>query len=754
MGFFDRFRSTRRQAPTPVPRREPPPNYELTVQIGEEVSRISIPIDLDDEFAPLSEDSERGPRQKAAECWIPAGRSVEVGGQRISAGLIYVGKNLRGADSSFIVEPALIDPRLEVGPGHAEDAGYWPTYQSLSPARRGAYLRWLAGPRRRGEADQAQLFIYYYGLERRLLDDPSSDPTARSERGALIAELERLQREGEEDEGQSSFTHHLESLLDYLAAEDLLIGSREVQPPSEPIGWEVPLTLRMMIGELAASRLRLPAELAKSWILTSPEAYLRKPAERCPQEFARLFEIRYRERFGEGLALPEGGPLRLSYRTANRGLQEAGQRTSVPDICSSAQLVEPLRELGRDCCDELAAYSRWLGRHPEGAGFKGTALLPAPLLAEANDPAIAPLRELLARASAGEEPWFTTADELIELWEPGAEKLGKKEAVLLCQLLEKLGYGLEPDPRFGSPNPKRGMPAVLFTLKAGDPRAPSPAYATASLLLHLLAAVASADGIVSAEEKSLLETHIHGVGELYPGERARLHAHASWLTRSQVRFASLRKDLAVLSSGERQAIAQSIVALAAGDGEIDPEEVKTLQKIFKLLELDPESVYAELHAVSAGDGPVVVREGAPAEAGEPIPARAAEQPRRGLDRAAIDAKIEETATVSTLLAGIFSEPEEEEGAVALGAGAAAEEEQTEVNTLGLSVGERAFAVALAERDSWSREEVEELAGRHEVMVDGALEAVNDAAFEICGAPFSEGDQPIEIDSEVAKEMLA
>lgn len=751
MGFFDRFRSPRRHAPPPVRDHRPQPNYELTVQIGEEISRISVPIDLED-FA-LLPDADQGPQQEAADCWVPAGQSVDIDGQRVSGGLVYVGENLRGADNTYLTEPALINPNLELSVGTAGESGYWSSYESLSPAQRSAYLRWLAGPRRRHEADQTQLFIYYYGLERRLLADPSSDPSARSERIALIAELERLQREGGGEDEHGSLARYLGALLDFLAAEDLLAGTREVQPPSESVGWEVPLTLRMMIGELTAARLRLPAELAKSWILTSPEAYLRKPAERCPQEFAQLFEIRYRERFGDGLALPEGGPLRLSYRTANQGLQEAGRRTSVPDICSSAQLVEPLRELGRDCCDELAAYSRWLGRHPEGAGFKGIALLPVPLLAEAHDPAIASMRELLARTSAGEEPWVLAADELIELWEPGAEKLGKKEAVLLCQLLEKLGYGFEPDPRFGSPNPKRGMPAVLFALKAGDPRAPSPAYATASLLLHLLAAVASADGVVSAEEKSLIETHIHGVSELYPGERARLHAHASWLTLSQVRLASLRKDLAVLGSGERQAIAQSIVAFAAGDGEIDPEEVKTLQKVFKLLELDPESVYSELHAASAGDGPVVVREGGPTEMGEPIPARAVEEARRGLDRAAIDAKIEETATVSTLLAGIFSEPEEEEAAV-LGAGPETGVEQTEVNTPGLSVGERAFAMALAERDSWSRKEVEELAGRHEVMVDGALEAVNEAAFELCGAPFSEGDQPIEIDSEVAKEMLA
>jgi uncharacterized tellurite resistance protein B-like protein len=710
-----------------------------------------VPVDLDQVFAP----ADHGPRRTAFECWVPADRTVEVGGRQIQGGLIYMGDGLRGADKSYVGEPALIDPSLAVGTGDATDPGYWPAYETMSPGQRGAFLRWLAGPRPRREADQTQLFVYFYGLERRLLADPKSDDGARAERGALVRELERLKGEGDEDEKQGSFAPYLEALLDFLAAEDLLAGTRMVEPPTEPCRWEVPLTLRMMIGELAAARLRLPAELAQSWIVSSPEAYLRTPAQRCPEEFARLFSVRYRERFGEGLALPEGAPLRLGYRTASQGLEEAGQRTSVPDVCSSAQLIEPLRQLGRDCSDELAPYSRWLGRHPEDAGFKGTALLPAPLLDDSDDPAVASLRQLLTTATIDDELRVIEANRLIELWEPGADKLGKKDAVLLCQLLEKLGCGIEPDPRFGSPNLKREMPAVLFPLADGDPRAPSPAYAAAGLLLHLMAAVAQADGTVSDEEEALLEMHILAVDELYPGEQVRLRAHAKWLTRSKLRLPGLGKGGANLSEAERQAIARSVVALAAADGEIDPGEVKTLQRIYKLLDLDPEGVYSELHAASAGDGPVVVREGAPGEPGEPIPQRGSNEARHGLDRAAIDAKIEETAAVSTLLSGIFSEAEEDEEPNESATVPSIEEPTSgDVAAANLPTAERAFAAALAERESWSREEVEALAAQHEVMIDGALETVNEAAFELCGAPFCEGDQPIEVDSEVAKEMLA
>jgi uncharacterized tellurite resistance protein B-like protein len=739
MGLFDRWRNQ------PAPARRQPayePAYELTVRIGDEVSSIEIPVEPDWGFS--TERDARGPRQTTSQCWIPARREVEVGGRRIR-GLIYVGENLPGADTEYWLEPALIDPTLPAttaAPGEPP-AGYWPSYDGLPPGHRGSYLDWLTGPRRINEADQSYLFLYFYGLERRLLFDAKHDSSAAAERGTLVAELRRLG--GETTDGQhSSFADYLRNLLDFIAAQDQLAGVGDAEPPREKIGWDVPMALRLMMGEVAAAELPLPAELATSWVLTSPEAYLRTPAERCATEFADLFELRYTERFGEGLALPSIPLLSLCYRPASRGLNEVDEQTKLPDVCQSTKLIEPLRELGRDCCTELDAYSRWLGRNPEGTGFKGTALLPAPLLAKADNPELHSLRDRLEQLSSSEDPWLIEGAELIDLWSPGSDKLPKKEAVMVAQLLEKLGYGIEPDQRFGGPALKRETLAVLFRGQAGDPRAPSPAYAAASLLLHLLAAVAAADGVVSEDEEGMLESHIHGVGELYEGERHRLRAHARWLVQSPPKTNSLRKRLEALGPDERRGVAHAVTTLAAADGEIDPAEVKTLQKIFSLLDLDPESVYSDLHAITAGDEPVVVREGRPEEAGRPIPPSPDTEERKGLDRNAIDEKIEETAAVSSLLAGIFVEPEDEPEPAA--------SEPTASNANGLDRASAAFLEELGKQESWTRQDVEQLAARLELMVDGTLESLNELAFDLCGSPLAEGDEPIEVDVEIAKEM--
>ena len=741
MGFLDRLTGTGRQGAAPAEE----PNFELTVTVGDEVSTFSIPVELTDEGPTFLDPHRDGPPQTADQCWVPSGREVEVAGRRIDGGLFYLGENLSVSGRGFpILEPALVDPSLEVASrssGEGPSRFYWPSYQRLSPADRAAYLEWLAGPRRAREVSQSLAFLYLYGLERRLLADPPESPTATSERAAIVAELARLQGEVEDDQERTSLARQLGQLLEFSAAQDLLQGRGNPPPPRERAGWQVPLTLRLMLGEVAAAGLPLPAELALSWTLTSAEAHLRTPAQRCREEFSSLFEVRYRERFSDGLSLPHDGTLQIGYRSSSPGLGEVEEPTSLPDVADSPKLIEPLRELARDCCAELDPYSRLLGRKPAEAGsLKGVALLPAPLLEAHAHEGLRRLRELLRETSIGDRPWLLEANDLLARWPGNQTKLPKKEAVSLVQLVEKLGYGIEPDVRFGGNAPAGDGTVVIFPTQEHDPRTPSPAYATAAMLLDLVAAVAAADGTVTPEEKRHLEAHIESAVDLDSGERERLRAHVEQMTRSKPSFAGLRKKLEPLTSNQKERIGSGLVAVAAADGHISPEEVKILGKVFDLLGLDPDSVYAEAHAAAAGAG-------RPAVVGEDRPVRAGGKNREALDRSAIETKIAETAKVSSMLAGIFDSEDDTETDAA-----AAPRAETDPSN-GLDSAQATFARDLAGRTSWTRAEVEELAAQHDLLVDGTLEAINNVAFEHCDAPFSEGDDPVEIDAEVASEVL-
>jgi hypothetical protein len=60
---------------------------------------------------------------------------------------------------------------------------------------------------------------------------------------------------------------------------------------------------------------------------------------------------------------------------------------------------------------------------------------------------------------------------------------------------------------------------------------------------------------------------------------------------------------------------------------------------------------------------------------------------------------------------------------------------------------------LGSKLSWTREELETLASKYNIMLDGTLDSINDASFDHFGGPFFEGDDPIEINADFAKAIL-
>ena len=53
---------------------------------------------------------------------------------------------------------------------------------------------------------------------------------------------------------------------------------------------------------------------------------------------------------------------------------------------------------------------------------------------------------------------------------------------------------------------------------------------------------------------------------------------------------------------------------------------------------------------------------------------------------------------------------------------------------------------------WTREELEKLAAVHSLMLDGTLESINDASLDHFGDLFFEGDDPVIINAQFAKEI--
>ncbi|MFJ2032300.1 tellurite resistance TerB C-terminal domain-containing protein [Streptosporangium sp. NPDC087985] len=61
--------------------------------------------------------------------------------------------------------------------------------------------------------------------------------------------------------------------------------------------------------------------------------------------------------------------------------------------------------------------------------------------------------------------------------------------------------------------------------------------------------------------------------------------------------------------------------------------------------------------------------------------------------------------------------------------------------------------ALTAAEQISRGQFEQLVARWNLLPDGALDRINEAAYELAGEPLLEGDDPIRVDRDLLGEML-
>ncbi|MDQ3288378.1 MAG: TerB N-terminal domain-containing protein [Pseudomonadota bacterium] len=665
--------------------------------------------------------------------WIPPDEVIEVAGTPLSGGMLYVGTTMAAANDGS-TDPCLINPRLSVarsGDFRERHTNYWPSYCDISSTGRRAYLNWLADGRSHPECDIGYVFLFFYGLERRIIHDTRADDQLKSEWPAIRDELRRLLAIYSEQSG--SFRRYAGELLNYIELAFATDRLYEQTIPDLPRTYELPPYIRLALGQAAVDRVPVPAQLALAWVRLNPETYLRTAATRCPEEFERLFVLRYHDALGDGLVLPKNRTkLKLVYQAASSGFH--GSRITmtygdVPDVTALIAPIRTLNEIVSQCTDELGPFSRAVGKDASVRdSLDGLLMLPATLWPpEAS-------QRLKALTDSMKGGMLTRSLHEIVADLGGASSDPTRDRVrALARSLESVQIGMEPNVLAGARTPSATDPIVLFAIPAMEPgEVDSAAFRTAALTLQLASAVAQADGTFNEHEIDHLRSEIESWSHLTPPHRQRLHAHLQWLVASPVSLQSLKRKLEPMELRAKEAVATFMATVAQSDGVVSPEEVKFLEKVYKALGVNPKRVFTDVHALEAGTAPT----------------RGAERKGFQLDAERIATLQADTARVSALLSEIFTEehsppPEAQE---------AEAEPEAQSGFLGLDQGHGALLRLMLSRPEWSREELADAATDLELMLDGALEQINDASFDAFDLPLCEGDDPIEINSEVVEKI--
>ncbi|MNH27836.1 hypothetical protein D3C79_879630 [compost metagenome] len=61
---------------------------------------------------------------------------------------------------------------------------------------------------------------------------------------------------------------------------------------------------------------------------------------------------------------------------------------------------------------------------------------------------------------------------------------------------------------------------------------------------------------------------------------------------------------------------------------------------------------------------------------------------------------------------------------------------------------------LLSRPQWSREELLDVASDLDLMLDGALERINEVSFDTHDIPFTEGEDPVDVNPEILEKLEA
>ncbi len=664
---------------------------------------------------------------------------MSIAGVTVTDGMIYVGKTSGSYDQ---YDGCVIDPNLPLGvAAAAEPLGYWPSYQNTSPNCRKRYLEWLGSGKQAADIDIGYVFLYFYGLERRLI---AETPSA-TEVEALSRELQRLRSLYS---GNGSFNGYSARLLEAVSfLHDAKSHNSDIFAPDLAVaGGEMSPALKLAIAREVMSARPLEFELAAAALIGMRDFWAnhRQALEHARQPFLLVLRTRFAAAFPSGFLVRnrKDSHLAVTYRGATAGLYvdltvQAGLK-GLPD--PETLTWTKLLSLAEGVANELAPLAKLLAYYPTKANSL-TALVNCP--AELRDSiAVDARRWIDGLTSPAPVPFGLLAKHAI-----GAEgaKWTVRHRRQISEALAGVGWSMEP----GADDAIERLAddTVVFVIREViDGQSREMAVASAAAMLVANIAKANKDHGTKLEEFWL--SQLPSRLALPASHTERLRARLAWYRNSNVAIPKVKRLLGDATSEERELCAWSATVATGATGNVDKPQIAALEALYDALGVARSALYTGLHAgvaaaVSGVDEPVEVSRGV-AEVIHRIPPPPAMKPADpDVDRLA---KIRaETESVSAMLASIFTEtePEPEEAPPA-----------SDSPLVGLDNEHTTLLTTLVRQSEWARQEFEAIAASLSLMPDGALEAINEWAFDRYDDALIEDGDPLTINLDLLAEDLA
>jgi uncharacterized tellurite resistance protein B-like protein len=437
----------------------------------------------------------------------------------------------------------------------------------------------------------------------------------------------------------------------------------------------------------------------------------------------------------------DGDCIQLVYRPASAGFRGAADPKltfgDIPDVTVLAASRNKLQVLVDSATEDVEPCSRRIWKNPAAkTSLEGLLRHPTELW---PDSAQVTLQQLVEHI--GTEMVVMTYQELLTKFN-AARVLTSDNTLALARALESMKVGIEPDMLGGAELPKSEDCVVLFS-ESDDTTSSrgAPVYQIALMTLQLASVVAMADGKLSIEEMKLMREMVQSWSHLAPNLIRRLLAQLRLLMTAPVSLAALKKKIDPLDAQSKDAIAAYMAGVAHSDGAVSPAEIKMLEQVYEALGIDARKVCTDIH------------KGTSAFKLSALNAHKAEATGLKLDYARIAALQQDTEKVAALLANIFKD---EEDFTLPNLPLLVEQVQSSASNglMGLDQPHSKLVRVLLARPQWSRKDLLDVTSDLELMLDGALELINEAAFDTHNIAFIEGNDLMEVNIEILEKIEA
>ncbi|WP_230657419.1 tellurite resistance TerB family protein [Psychrobacter sp. I-STPA10] len=770
---------------------------------------------------PLTSKNNTDSSNKTAGRWVGEHEAMVIHGRSIKRGFYYFGGQLETL-IGYGNEPSMIDDSLPVAPPQVihrntqidsdDTLGYWPRYATLSAKCRGAYLDWLASDRTHPQTPIGYVFIYFAGIERRIIENINNEVVSDAEFIAIYTEVMRLYVIYGE---HYSFGKYTADFLEFMRlARSLLFEDTSLiaHLPDAPVPTNnANLSFKLDLAKTVALGKPISAKLAWQWLNFADNYNFKTPAKRCATEFKKLFNIYYKQSFADGMVVkPNKTRLKISYHASSRSIMTVDLTLDdLPDPTRLTAPVNKLVEIAEKSNDALDAYSRYVGRESNCADDVSALMLLPKILVEQQNPAIIQKFKAWATQVIDADEGLTTVKALWEHLDTplpkGSENkaLNKKQNELLINLAELSGFGIVPDQRYYRSKLKFDDYVVLFAgghqynsqadsdsqvdngENTGDNDSngefiASDCFYQVKLALRLGAMVATIDGHVYKSEIDVLLALIESNHTLSTTEKKSLTAYLLWQLNTPANMTGLKAKLATLDDSQMAFISQVIISVALANGSVKPEQIKQIEKLYHALGLDKSRVTSDIHHVTT-------RKKTAQKIGKrlvDVQDNKASGTQSSDNTLSFDADVlamleSETGEAKAMLASIFADDKEVDDTVdnqsvenqslesqsvnsqdKLSSDAVASDDQYQDQNAkdepplfaGLDRAHGQLYQQLIIKEAWTQQEVMALCQSLELMINGAIETINDWAFEVVGAPVLEEDDTIIVDLEIVAEI--